>query len=69
MPDSSKIIDGKKFMWDGEAYESEAEALEKKKKYEGEKFEVRLVEDEGKPILYTRRAVSEVKVEGEPPPA
>lgn len=69
MPDASKIIDGKKFMWDGLLYESEKEAQEVKKKYEEDNFEVRLLEEENKYLLYTRRVVTEIVVEGEPPPA
>lgn len=69
MPDLYKFIEGKKFMWDGEAYESESEALEKKKEYEADRFEVRLITEEAKPFLFTRRVVTEVKVEGEPPPS
>jgi hypothetical protein len=69
MPDFSKKIDGKKFMWDGETYESESEAQEKKKTYEADKFEVELIKEEDKHLLYTRRVVTEIVVEGEPPPA
>ena len=67
MPDVSKIIDGKKFMWDGVAYESEKEARDVKKKYEDDEFEVELVQEEEKHFLYTRRVVTEIVVEGEPP--
>lgn len=56
-------------MWDGETYESESEAQEKKKTYEADNFEVELIKEEDKHLLYTRRVVTEVVVEGEPPPA
>ena len=56
-----------KFMWDGEIYESAAEAEGKKKEYEGKEFEVRVFEKEGKHLVYTRRVVKEVIVEGAPP--
>ena len=69
MPDSSKIIDGKKFMWDGVVYESEKEAQDTKKKYEEDKFEVELVREEDQHLLYSRRVVTEIVVEGEPPGA
>ena len=69
MPELSSIINGKKFMWDGEAYESEKDAQETKKKYESDDFEVELVMEEDKPLLYTRRVVTDVVVEGDPPPA
>ena len=68
MPNESKIIDGKKFMWDGRLYESEKEAQEVKQKYADDSFEVRLLEEENKYLLYTRRVVTEIVLEGEPPP-
>lgn len=68
MPDASKVIDGKKYMWDGEVYESEKNAQEVKKKYEDDEFEVELIQEENQYFLYTRRVVTEVVLEGEPPP-
>jgi len=64
--ESSKIIDDKKFMWDGKVYETESEAKNVMEEYEKDNFEVRLLETEGKQILYTRRLVTEVVVEGPP---
>ena len=57
-----------KFMWDGEIYESPEEAKNKKKAYEENEFEVRVLEKGGKHLVYTRRVVTEVVVEGTPPP-
>jgi len=54
-------------MWDGEAYESPAAAEAKKKDYETQGFETQLVEEEGHPLVYTRRVVKEIVIEGEPP--
>ena len=68
MPDASKVIDGKKFMWDNEVYESEKDAQEVKKKYEDDNFEVELIQEENQYFLYTRRVVTEIVLEGEPPP-
>ncbi|GAF79171.1 unnamed protein product [marine sediment metagenome] len=67
MPDVSKIINGKKVMWDGVVYESEKEAQEVKQTYENDNFEVEMVEEEEKYLLYTRRVVTEIVLEGEPP--
>lgn len=64
--DNFKIIDGKKHMWDGEDYESESAARENIAKYSENGFETKLIEEEGKYLVYTRRVVTEVKVEGEP---
>jgi len=66
MPDVSKIINGKKVMWDGVVYESEKEAQEVKQTYENDNFEVEMVEEEEKCLLYTRRVVTEIVLEGEP---
>lgn len=68
MPDASKVINGRKMMWDGAVYETEAEAQELKKKYEEDRFEVELVGEEEKFLLYTRRVVTEIVLEGEAPP-
>lgn len=62
-----KIIDDKKFMWDGKVYESESEAKDVMGEYKKDNFEVRMLEQEGKNLLYTRRLVTEVVVEGPPP--
>ena len=68
MPDASKIINGRKVMWDGVEYATEKEAQDVKKTYEDDKFEAELVEEEGKYLLYTRRVVTEIVLEGEAPP-
>ncbi len=68
MPDISKIINGKKFMWDGAVYESKKEAEDTMQKYKKDEFEVELIEEEKKHLLYTRRVVKEIVVEGEAPP-
>jgi hypothetical protein len=68
MPDISKMIEGKKFMWDGETYESEEQAQEVKKKYEDDKFEAELIQEENQFFVYSRRVVTEIVLEGEPPP-
>jgi len=63
----SRIIDGKKFMWDGRDYDSVNAALESKEEYEKDNFETRLLEEDEKVHVYTRRVVAEVVVNGEPP--
>lgn len=63
-----RIIDGKKFMWDGKTYETEPDVLNTKTEYEKNKFETRVVHQEEKYFLFTRRVVTEVVVEGQPPP-
>ena len=66
MVDNFKLFEGKKFMWDGEEYESEAGAKEKLKTYKKEGFETRLFKEEDKVYVYSRRVVKDIVVEGEP---
>lgn len=63
--DNFKIIDGKKYMWDGENYETKTAAEENIAKYSKDGFETKLIEEDGKHLVYTRRLVTDVKVEGE----
>jgi len=67
MPDSSRIINGKKFMWDGVVYESKEKAQEVMEKYQNDHFKVELIEEEKQYLLYTRRVVTEIVLEGKPP--
>jgi hypothetical protein len=66
--DNYKIIESKKFMWDGCTYETLASAEEAIKQYESNDFETRIVTENDKPLVYTRRVVEEVVVDGTPPP-
>jgi len=68
MPDISKIINGKKFMWDFVVYESKKEAQDLMQKFKDDGFEVELIEEENKYLLFTRRVVTDIVVEGEAPP-
>jgi len=60
----TRTFDGKKFMWDGKAYDVRKEAEEVGQKYRDDGFEVEMVEEEGQWFLFTRRVVTEVVVEG-----
>ena len=62
---NAKIIDGKKFIWDGSTYEKEEDAKDAMKKYDNYCFYARLVTDEGKFDVYTRRVVTEIGLEEE----
>lgn len=66
MPDSYKMFDGKKYMWDGEEYPDPGAAKAKADEYAKERFEVKVVEDGGKHFVYSRRLVTEIVVEGQP---
>jgi hypothetical protein len=69
VPKNVLLVDRRKFMWDGEVRDSRAGADAAKSQCEAQGFETQIVEEEGKFLLYTRRVVKEVVVEGEPPPA
>jgi len=68
MPVVAAKFDGKKYMWDKGSYSTEKDAREKMDKYENDGFEVRCIEEEGKYFIYSRRVVTEIVLEGEPPP-
>jgi len=68
MPQNVRFFDRSKFVWDGELYDARATADARKSQYETQEFQTRLIEEEGKFLLYTRRVVKNVVVEGEPPP-
>ena len=55
MPDSVKSLDGKKFFWDGAVYDTDAATREKAAAYAGKGFETRVILEDGKSLVYTRR--------------
>ena len=61
-PNLLMISEGKKFMWDGQLFDTHAEGLRAAEAYQSNNFEVRLVEQDGKFSVYTRRAVKELVV-------
>jgi hypothetical protein len=58
-PDLAMISDGKKFMWDGQLYDNREEASRAAESYRAENFQIQIVEDCGKVLVYTRRTVKE----------
>jgi len=68
MPDSSRMINGKKFMWDGIVYESKEKAQEVMGKYQKDNFNVELIEEGNQYLLYPRRALTKIVLEGQPLP-
>lgn len=64
MAEMIQFSDGKKFVWDGEEYETKQDAAVQEEKYKENNFEVRSVSKGGKVFLYTRRVVTEVVVDG-----
>jgi hypothetical protein len=55
-------VNGRKFMWDGQAYDSKQAAEEVVSRYRSDGFETEIVEDEGKYLAYTRREMKTVAV-------
>ncbi|MBM4036887.1 MAG: hypothetical protein FJ290_00100 [Planctomycetes bacterium] len=64
-PQDVRFFEGRKFMWDGEAYPSRDAAEAKRKEYTDNRFETQLIEEDGAFLVYTRRVVTEVVVEGD----
>jgi hypothetical protein len=61
-PKLALISDGKKFMWDGQLYDNREEAAGAGESYQNDNFQIRMVEEGGKFLVYTRRTVKEVVV-------
>jgi hypothetical protein len=56
------IHEGKKFMWDGRIHATAEDAAGIAGGYESDRFEVRILEQDGVFLVYTRRAVTEATV-------
>jgi hypothetical protein len=59
----SRVIGGKKFMWDGKKYDSIDQATKVRAEYEESGFEARVVEEDDAVRVYSRRVVAEVEVD------
>lgn len=66
-PELAKIIDGLKYMWDGEIYETKDAAENMKKDYEKNNFQTMLIKENDKYLLYTRKVVTEIIIDGNAP--
>jgi len=58
-PNLTMISDGKKFMWDGQVYDNREEASRTAESYRNENFEIQIVEEDGRFLVYSRRTVKE----------
>ena len=58
-----RIVNGRKFIWDGQAHLSQEAAEQVVSRYRSEGFETEIVEEEGEFLAYTRREVKKVAVE------
>jgi len=60
MVEKIRFFEEKKFLWDGEEYDDEEKASSVQKQYSEKGFEVRMLREDGKVLLYTRRIVTEI---------
>lgn len=63
MAEQARFFDGRKFMWDGEEYDSKEKANAAQKQYSENGFEVELCREDDNVLLYTRRVVTEIVLE------
>ncbi len=54
----ARKVNGKKFMWDGAVYDSEASAQQVMEDYAKDGFEVQKFVDEGHFLVYSRRVAT-----------
>jgi len=54
-------------MWDGVVYPSQEEAQAVVEKYKKDNFEVEFVDEEKQYLVYTRRVVKEIVLDGKAP--
>ena len=59
--------DGDKFMWDGASYAAREEAEAKAEAYAEAGFETLVIESDDAFLVYSRRVVTEIVLEGEAP--
>jgi len=59
----SEKFDGMKFMLDGCVYDSREDAEKAMESYRNDGFDVRLLEEDGKFLVFSRRVVKEAKVD------
>ncbi len=60
----ARKVNGKKFMWDGAVYDSEAAAQQVMEGYVKDGFEVQQFVDEGQFLVYSRRVATAEKSGG-----
>jgi len=60
-------VDGDKFMWDRGSYATRDEADAKATTYAADDFETQVIESEGAFLVYTRRVVTEIVLDGQAP--
>jgi hypothetical protein len=51
-------VEGKKYVWDGEIFNSENEAVETSESYEKDGFDIHIFEQDTKYMVYSRRVAA-----------
>ena len=54
----AKVVNGKKFMWDGVVYDSDESAQQVMEGYAKDGFEVQKFDEEGQFLVYSRRVAA-----------
>jgi hypothetical protein len=57
MTDLARIFEDKKYMWDGEIYETEETAKTTALKYEKDGFETKIIKEKDQYFIYNRREI------------
>jgi len=58
MPINYRVINNKKYMWDGKEYANEGDALNAAADYKKSNFDVQLIPEDNKHYIYTRRVAA-----------
>jgi len=66
-PKIARFEDGHKFMWNGACYETREAAQAARTEYEANGFETRCIAEEDTFLVYSRRVVTEIVLEGDAP--
>ncbi len=64
MPADFMSIGERKFMWDGVEFPSKEAVLDAMQMYKKNGFEVELIEERDRLLLYTRKVVKDIVVQG-----
>lgn len=59
----AEVFEGKKFMWDGVAYENRDQAQRAAEVYRNDGFDVQLVETDSLHLVYSRRVAAQQAAE------
>jgi hypothetical protein len=65
--DNIIFVEGKKYIWDSKTYDNSKSAQDQAESYKRDDFEVQVVDREGVFLVYSRRVVKDVVVEGDAP--